>query len=80
MVIKNVSSIFGKKEEAERLFDEKWTSICRVVEDYYKRTYKDVNRYAVRLPRLDAKLLMKYVLLVIHLLEWIEHISIELII
>ena len=50
-----IERILEKKEEAERLFDEKWTSICRVVEDYYKRTYKDVNRYAVRLPRLDAK-------------------------
>ena len=49
-----IERILEKKEEAERLFDEKWTSICRVVEDYYKRTYKDVNRYAIRLPKLDA--------------------------
>lgn len=50
-----IERILEKRIEAERLFDEKWTSICRVVEDYYKRTYKDVNRYAIRLPRLDAK-------------------------
>ncbi len=50
-----IERILKKKEEADRLFDEKWTSICRVVEDYYKRTYKDVNRYAMRLPRLDEK-------------------------
>ena len=50
-----IERILEKKEEAERLFDEKWISICRVVEDYYKRTYKDVSRYAVRLPRLDAE-------------------------
>lgn len=50
-----IERILEKREEAERLFDEKWSSICRVVEDYYKRTFKDVSRYSIRLPRLDAK-------------------------
>jgi hypothetical protein len=44
-----------KEDEAQRLFDEKWLSICRVVKNYYKTTFKDVARYAARLPRLDDK-------------------------
>lgn len=50
-----INRISEKKEKAENLFDEKGTSICRVVEDYYKRTFKDVNRYAFRLPDLSNK-------------------------
>jgi hypothetical protein len=50
-----IERILEKIEEAERLFDEKCSSICRVVEDYYERTFKDVNRYSIRLPMLDAK-------------------------
>ena len=42
-------------EEAERMYDEKEISICKVVKDYYERTYKDVNRYIHRLSRLNDK-------------------------
>lgn len=48
-----INNIIEKRKEAENLFDEKWTSICRVVEDYYKRTFKDVPRYLLRLPDLS---------------------------
>ena len=44
-----ISVINKKRIEAENLFDEKSTSICKVVEGYYKTTFKDVNRYAMRL-------------------------------
>ena len=48
-----INNIIEKRKEAESLFDEKWTSICRVVEDYYKTTLKDVSRYALRLPQIS---------------------------
>lgn len=42
-------------EEAESIFDEKWESICRAVEDYYVQTFKDVSRYQYKLNRLWMK-------------------------
>lgn len=33
---KRIENIKEKKAEADRLFDEKWSSICRIVEDYYR--------------------------------------------
>lgn len=48
-----INKIQERKQEAERLFDEKWASICKVIEDYYKRTFKNVNKYLHRLPDLS---------------------------
>lgn len=50
-----IERIQENKKEAERLFDEKWLSICRVVEDYYEQTYKDVGRYTFKLIDLTKK-------------------------
>lgn len=50
-----IEKIQEKKLEAERLLDEKWMSICKVVEDYYSRTFKDVGKYAMRLLDLAGK-------------------------
>lgn len=52
---KRIENIKEKKEEADRLFDEKWSSICRVVEEYYKDTYKDVSRYSLKLSGLKKE-------------------------
>lgn len=41
--------------EAEKVFDEKECSICRVVNDYYDRTFKDTNKYSVYLSRIAEK-------------------------
>lgn len=46
--IENIKEILRR---ADDIFDEKESSISRVIEDYYKRTYKNVNRY---MHRLDA--------------------------
>lgn len=53
--IERIEQIDEKLEEAERMYDEKEISICKVVKDYYERTYKDVNRYMHRLSRLCEK-------------------------
>ena len=50
-----IEHMLKQEEEAERLFDEKRTSICRAVADYYKKTYKNVNLYAIELDRIDVK-------------------------
>ena len=42
---KRLEEINSKISEAEKLFDEKWSSVCKVVRDYYKTTFKDVNKY-----------------------------------
>lgn len=44
-----IEKIQESKKEAERIFDEKWSSICKVVEEYYMQTYKDVERYTFKL-------------------------------
>ena len=44
-----IDRIHEQREQAESLFDEKWTSICKVIEDYYRTTFKDVHKYSIRL-------------------------------
>lgn len=41
--------------EAEEVFDEKECSICRVVNDYYDRTFKDTSKYSVYLSLIAEK-------------------------
>ena len=48
-----INNILKKRREAENIFDEKLTSICKAVEDYYKTTFKDVNHYVSRLPKIS---------------------------
>lgn len=36
-------------EKAEMIFDEKRTRICRILKEYYDKTFKDVNRYNYQL-------------------------------
>lgn len=55
--IERIEKIDERLEEAERIYDEKEISICKVVKDYYERTYKDVNRYIHRLSRLNDKII-----------------------
>lgn len=50
-----IDKIQEKRQEAERVFDEKEISICKVVEDYYRRTYKDINKYTYKLLGLTEK-------------------------
>jgi hypothetical protein len=50
-----IDKIQEKRQKAERIFDEKETSICKVVEDYYRRTYKDINKYTYKLFGLTEK-------------------------
>ncbi|WP_339311175.1 AbiH family protein [Paenibacillus sp. FSL M7-0896] len=50
-----INDIQEKREEAERVFDEKGISICRVVEQYYNQTFKDINLYMYKLRRLMEK-------------------------
>ena len=42
-----IERINEKISEAETLFDEKLSSICRVIRDYYKTTLKDTNKYSI---------------------------------
>ena len=53
--IERIERIDERLEEAEQMYDEKEISICKVVKDYYERTYKDVNRYMYRLFKLNEK-------------------------
>ncbi len=53
--LKRIQDINSKISEAERLFDEKWSSVCKVVRDYYITTFKDVNKYIPSLSRLTEK-------------------------
>lgn len=50
-----IEKIQEKREASERLFDEKESSICKAVKDYYLRTYKDINKYMHRLLLLKGK-------------------------
>ncbi|GEM_PF-2805481 len=50
-----IEHIQKKPHEAESAFDEEETSICRVIEDYYNRTYKNINRYITKLFSLAGK-------------------------
>ncbi|MEA4987938.1 MAG: bacteriophage abortive infection AbiH family protein [Anaerovorax sp.] len=47
--INRIIEIRKKRTEAEKLFYEKEISICKVVENYYERTYKDINKYLYKL-------------------------------
>lgn len=47
-----IKKIKERLQQAEREYDEKEISICKVINDYYERTYKNVNRYMYRLLKL----------------------------
>ncbi|QIZ08451.1 hypothetical protein HFZ78_18480 [Priestia megaterium] len=52
-----IDSIQEKISKAEILFDEKWSSICRSVKDYYLGTFKDIDKYSYKLSKLgDANI------------------------
>lgn len=44
-----LQKIRNRITEAEKVFDEKERSICRVIDDYYVKTFKDTSRYSVYL-------------------------------
>lgn len=50
-----LQKIRNRIAEAEKIFDEKECSICRVVNDYYNRTFKDTRRYTVYLSHYAEK-------------------------
>ena len=50
-----IQNIHNQKEEAQNLFDEKWESICSVIEEYYRNTLKDVDKYSYALHKLSGK-------------------------
>lgn len=50
-----IEKIKQKRIDAENAFDEKEVSICRVVEDYYERTFKNVERHTALLMGLMKK-------------------------
>ena len=50
-----IKGISNRLEEAEKIFDEKEISICKVIKDYYENTYKDVSRYIYKLLNLIDK-------------------------
>ncbi|GAF07367.1 hypothetical protein JCM16418_1381 [Paenibacillus pini JCM 16418] len=50
-----INDIKEKRYEAERIFAEKEMSICRAMEDYYSRTFKDIRNYMPKLHGLREK-------------------------
>ncbi|EJP6471763.1 bacteriophage abortive infection AbiH family protein [Clostridium botulinum] len=50
-----IEKIKERHEKADEIFDEKESSISKVVEDYYNSTYKNVNRYMHKLNALNNK-------------------------
>ena len=48
-----IKNIRLQRHNAEEVFDEKETSICRAIEDYYNATLKDVQFYLRKLGRLS---------------------------
>ena len=52
---RRIEDIKDKKNKAEVLFDEKAISICKVVEDYYNTTFKNVGIYTNKLLELYGK-------------------------
>ncbi|MBE6863264.1 MAG: hypothetical protein E7495_01635 [Ruminococcus flavefaciens] len=50
-----IQKIHDQKQKAQNLFDEKWESICSVIEEYYRNTLKDVNKYSYTLHNLAGK-------------------------
>lgn len=66
-----IENIKKNKDEAERLFDEKWSSICKVVEEYYQQTYKDVGRHTFKLLDL-TKIDMKNIYVIGHSIAGVD--------
>lgn len=50
-----IEGINEKKIRAEENYDEKEISICRVIQNYYETTLKDVNRYMMQLSRIGKE-------------------------
>ena len=50
-----LNDIQERLQEAENEYDEKEMSICRVINNYYRHTFKDINRYIYKLNRLSKK-------------------------
>lgn len=50
-----IEAIRQKRYKAEEVFYEKEISICRVIEDYYNHTYKNISRYMPKLSLLSNK-------------------------
>jgi hypothetical protein len=50
-----LQKIRNRITEAEKVFDEKECSICRVVNDYYDRTFKDTSKYSMYLSFIAEK-------------------------
>lgn len=50
-----IEGIRQKRYKAEEIFYEKEISICRVIEDYYNHTYKNISRYIPKLFLLSNK-------------------------
>lgn len=47
-----IISIQHRHEKATEIFDEKESSIARVIENYYNKTYKNINKYMIKLYKL----------------------------
>lgn len=52
---KKIQDIKRRYEKACEMCDEKEASISKVIENYYRNTYKDVNRYMIKLLNLKQK-------------------------
>jgi hypothetical protein len=50
-----LNDIQERLQEAENKYDEKEMSICRVINNYYRHTFKDINRYIYKLNSLSKK-------------------------
>ena len=53
--VERLNRIRDRIGEAENRFDEKECSICRVVRDYYDRTFKDTKKYSVSLSQISEE-------------------------
>ena len=53
--ISRIQAIQEKLSEAEESFDEKMSSICSVIKDYYMQTLKDTNMYIFSLSKIFDK-------------------------
>ena len=68
--LERIKSIKKKKQAAEECYDEKEISICRVVQDYYERTLKDINKYMGKLN--EMKKVISEIVVAGHSLEGID--------
>ena len=50
-----IDKINDSRNEADNISDEKWSSACSVVRDYYMRTYKDISKYMYQLGQFSKK-------------------------